>query len=99
MVLEYADSGTLRNYLDTSYDESNWEVMLRNLHCIASGLDKIHEQELIHRDLHVGNILKFHVKSRTSITDMGLCKPADYNASENTKNNYVVFYLILLLKF
>ncbi|GET59452.1 kinase-like domain-containing protein [Rhizophagus irregularis DAOM 181602=DAOM 197198] len=48
-------------------------------------LESIHEKELIHRDLHIGNILSF--SGYTSIADMGLCKPADYNASENTKNS------------
>ncbi|EXX78454.1 hypothetical protein RirG_014920 [Rhizophagus irregularis DAOM 197198w] len=37
--------------------------------------------ELIHQDLHIRNLLK--LKYNTVITDMGLCKPADYNTSEN----------------
>ncbi|GES99813.1 kinase-like domain-containing protein [Rhizophagus clarus] len=40
--------------------------------------------EIIHRNLHIGNILSFF--NSTRINDMRLCKPACYNGSENTKN-------------
>ncbi|RIA89074.1 kinase-like domain-containing protein, partial [Glomus cerebriforme] len=85
LVMHYADHGSLRNYLDKSYD-SNWKTKISDLWYIASGLNYIHKRELIHRDLHTGNVLKFF--NYACITDMGLCKPADYNnAVENTKNN------------
>ncbi|GBC06552.1 hypothetical protein RclHR1_06900005 [Rhizophagus clarus] len=84
MVLDYAENGNLRDYLNTSYNELSWNNKLNYLHSIAHGLKNIHEKELIHRDLHIGNILR--LRNVTCITDMGLCKPADYDASENTKN-------------
>ncbi|RIA81093.1 kinase-like domain-containing protein [Glomus cerebriforme] len=83
MVLHYAENGSLRNYLDTNVKLS-WEDKIDNLLWIVSGLKEIHANELIHRDLHIGNILKSDYT--ICITDMGLCKPADYNATENTKN-------------
>jgi serine/threonine protein kinase len=85
MVLEYAEDGSLRNYLDKSYNELNWKIGY--LQETIVGLEFIHGKELIHRDLHIGNILK--LKYKTAITDMGLCKPANYNdnALENAKNN------------
>jgi serine/threonine protein kinase len=83
MVLEYAENGSLRTYLDKNH--YTWFTKLEHLRYIALGLESIHEKELIHRDLHIGNILSF--SGYTSITDLGLCKPADYNASENTKNS------------
>ncbi|GET50515.1 kinase-like domain-containing protein [Rhizophagus irregularis DAOM 181602=DAOM 197198] len=85
MVLEYAKDGSLRNYLDKRYHELNWENKISYLQDIILGLKGIHEKELIHRDLHIGNVLK--LKYNTAIADMGLCKPADYKASENAKNN------------
>ncbi|GET54297.1 kinase-like domain-containing protein [Rhizophagus irregularis DAOM 181602=DAOM 197198] len=84
MVLDYAEHGNLRNYLDIKYNYLNWNNKISYLHKIAHGLRDIHEKELIHRDLHIGNILR--LKNHTCITDMGLCKPADYNAPENAKN-------------
>ena len=85
MVLDYAERGSLRNYLDKSYRHLDWKDKVLLLITIALGLDEIHGHELIHRDLHIGNILKN--REVILITDMGLCKPVDYNPSENTKNN------------
>jgi serine/threonine protein kinase len=84
MVLKYAVNGSLRNYLDSNYNKLSWNNKINYLHSIAHGIKDIHEKELIHRDLHIGNILR--LKNITCITDMGLCKPADYIASENSKN-------------
>ncbi|RIA91655.1 kinase-like domain-containing protein [Glomus cerebriforme] len=81
MVLHYAENGSLRNYLDKNYQQSNWKTKFGDLWDIAFGLEEIHKKELIHRDLHIGNIL---YSSFACITDMGLCKPADYNTIENT---------------
>ncbi|GBC01604.1 hypothetical protein RclHR1_04260004 [Rhizophagus clarus] len=83
MVMEYAENGSLRNYLDKFYDKLDWKTKFEHLLWISSGLRIIHMNELIHRDLHIGNILYF--SNYTSVTDMGLCKPANYNASENAK--------------
>ncbi|RIA87997.1 kinase-like domain-containing protein [Glomus cerebriforme] len=56
----------------------------KNYMMIADGLNNIHANELIHQDLHIGNILHNRI---ALITDMGLCKPADYNPLENTKKS------------
>ncbi|POG68788.1 kinase-like domain-containing protein [Rhizophagus irregularis DAOM 181602=DAOM 197198] len=44
------------------------------LYEIISGLINIHKQNLIHCDLHDGNILN-HNESKIYISDLGLCKP------------------------
>ena len=85
MVLDYAEDGSLRNYLDKEYSKLNWNEKIEYMFDIITGLYRIHNKELIHRDLHIGNILK--LKYRIAITDMGLCKPANYIALENAKNN------------
>ncbi|GBB89085.1 hypothetical protein RclHR1_15760001 [Rhizophagus clarus] len=84
MVLDYAKNGSLRNFLDTNYKKWNLNYKFNYLEYLASGLEHIHKNDLIHRDLHSGNVL---VLNYAKITDLGLCKPADYNPSENTKNN------------
>ncbi|CAB4442367.1 unnamed protein product [Rhizophagus irregularis] len=85
MVLDYAEDGSLRNYLDREYSKLNWDEKIEYMFDIITGLYRIHNKELIHRDLHIGNILK--LKYRIAITDMGLCKPANYIALGNAKNN------------
>ncbi|RIB23168.1 kinase-like domain-containing protein [Gigaspora rosea] len=49
----------------------NWKDKLNLLQCIASDLQIIHSHDLIHRDLHSGNILLNSVKS-AYIADLGL---------------------------
>ena len=92
MVLDYryAENGSLRNYLDKSYNKLSWKDKVSYLFIIVLGLKHIHNNEIIHRDLHVGNILHHTSNYGTGyifITDMGLCKPADYDASENAKKS------------
>ncbi|GES73337.1 kinase-like domain-containing protein [Rhizophagus clarus] len=86
MVLEYAEDGSLRNFLNTNYNQLDWSHKIAYLNDIASGLNHIHHHEMIHRDLHIGNILCKSDKSYLYIADMGLCKPVNYNTSKNTKN-------------
>ncbi|RGB34000.1 kinase-like domain-containing protein [Rhizophagus diaphanus] len=81
MVLEYADDGSLRKYLDVNFNKLNWKSKIICINEIITELEFIHENNLIHRDLHIGNILKFQYK--TAITDMGLCKPANCNTQKN----------------
>ncbi|RIA91653.1 hypothetical protein C1645_821748 [Glomus cerebriforme] len=70
MVLEYAEHGSLRNYLDKNYDKLYWQTKIIDLYYIAHSLYIIHENELIHRDLHIGNVLR--IKNNACITDIGL---------------------------
>ncbi|RIA81734.1 kinase-like domain-containing protein [Glomus cerebriforme] len=84
MVLDHAENGSLRSYLNKSYNELSWKTKINYLYWIVCGLNEIHQIGLIHRDLHIGNILH---TGFAHITDVGLCKPVDYNALENTKKN------------
>ena len=54
--MQYAKDGSLRNNLkNTIY---SWEVILYTLHDITiSGLKSIHDSNIVHCDLHAGNIL------------------------------------------
>ncbi|RIA94189.1 kinase-like domain-containing protein [Glomus cerebriforme] len=56
-------------------------IMILNFKRIAAGLKKIHEKELIHQNLHTGNILRFY--QNVHISDIGLCRLANYNELEN----------------
>ncbi|CAI2163027.1 16493_t:CDS:2 [Funneliformis geosporum] len=54
----------------------DWLTKLKILRRIAFGLGEIHFNKYIHRDIHCGNIL-IHGKKGISITDLGLCRPAN----------------------
>src|SRR6185312_13668743 len=71
MVMQYIDGGNLRQYLQNNC-KLDFYQRLSPLLDIANGLNSIHQQGLIHRDFHPGNILNSFV-----ITDLGLCRPAN----------------------
>jgi serine/threonine protein kinase len=52
---------------------------------IVTGLKKIHEKGLLHRNLHIGNLVVF--RQTVCIIDIGLCKPANYKELNNTENS------------
>ncbi|RGB40266.1 kinase-like domain-containing protein [Rhizophagus diaphanus] len=68
---------------------NSWKDKVGIILHIANGLKLVHENEIIHRDLHIGNILKFS-NDKVCMTDFGLCRPVVYNKLENSKNIYGV---------
>ncbi|CAB4388341.1 unnamed protein product [Rhizophagus irregularis] len=56
-VLEYADSGTLKNYLKDNFNKLDWNIKLKFAVQIADAVSCIHKKEIIHNDLHSDNIL------------------------------------------
>ncbi|CAB4438282.1 unnamed protein product [Rhizophagus irregularis] len=72
-VMDYANKGNLRGNL-IRIIKKDWNQKLHMLFEIITGLNNIHEQNLIHCDFHDGNILN-HYESKIYISDLGLCKP------------------------
>ncbi|UZO15243.1 uncharacterized protein OCT59_006674 [Rhizophagus irregularis] len=81
-IMPYYDSDL--TYCITKYFfKINWHGKMSYLQSIISGLVNIHDANIIHRDLHSGNILvdNIHVK----ICDLGTSK----SATENDDNNNI----------
>ncbi|RIB12297.1 kinase-like domain-containing protein [Gigaspora rosea] len=68
--MEYALLGCLRKNLH-DIAKMDWKDKLNLLQCITSDLQIIHFHDLVHRDLHSGNILLNSLKS-AYIADLGL---------------------------
>src|SRR5947207_1231997 len=51
LILEYADSGTLRNYLKDNFDKLDWNIKLQFAIQIADAVSCMHSKDIIHRDL------------------------------------------------
>ncbi|CAG8760822.1 7539_t:CDS:1, partial [Cetraspora pellucida] len=73
MVMKYMDGGNLRQLLQNENRELNLEDKLNRLKYITYGLSTIHDQNLVHRDFHSGNILNNSDKYfKALISDLGL---------------------------
>src|SRR5205814_2601115 len=71
-------------HLNNNFNSLDWMSKLQHLHRIAFGLKSIHENKLIHRDFHCGNILCDD--NFSYITDLGLCRPANVKPSQSGNN-------------
>ena len=51
LVLEYANGGTLNNYLNEHFNELDWSDKFLLALQLASAVEYIHDYDIIHRDL------------------------------------------------
>src|SRR2546421_136147 len=74
----------LRNYITKSKDFYNikWDKKLKILKHIADGLCFFHSQNIIHQDLHSGNIL-CESENDVIISDLGISKSAIEYTDDN----------------
>ena len=88
IIMQYANNGSLPSYLDQNINKLTWKMKLQYLKDIADKLDNIHRIQLIHCDLHGGNIVlddNNHDKSIESlICDFGLSKSVYSSQSTST---------------
>ncbi|CAB4437435.1 unnamed protein product [Rhizophagus irregularis] len=52
LVMEYADGGSLNNYLKENFEKLVWEDKLKFAYQLASAVSCLHDEDIIHRDLH-----------------------------------------------
>ncbi|CAB4417629.1 unnamed protein product [Rhizophagus irregularis] len=57
LVMQYANCGDLRNYLKDNFKKLTWEDKKRLAFQIADGLNYLHNENVLHRDLHSKNIV------------------------------------------
>ena len=87
IVMLKLPSGSLRNNL--LIYKYNLNDKYNSLGLISTQLEAVHKLDLIHRDLHNGNILCIDY-STALISDLGLCKPVN---QPNKKGIYGYFLI------
>ncbi|RGB35810.1 hypothetical protein C1646_758914, partial [Rhizophagus diaphanus] len=91
LVLEYANSGTLNTYLDKNFNDLDWDDKSRLALQLADAVGFLHDNDIVHRDLHSGNIL-IHQNS-IKLTDFGLSKKVTETSSVTSKIQGVMPYV------
>jgi len=79
MVLAYVAEGNLRDYIQKNHSNLTLKDRISMFYDLCGSLYFIHEKDLIHCDLHSGNILVHG--GACFITDLGLCGPVDDESS------------------
>jgi serine/threonine protein kinase len=87
MVLQYATYGNFNNWLYYYNENFNYMCKFWLIEYILEGLKVIHQNKMVHRDFHTGNILidnsnlipilNGFIPAGIQISDMGLCGEVD----------------------
>ena len=51
LVMEYADGGTLRDYLKKNFNKLTWNDKYNLAHQLACSISCLHDERIVHRDL------------------------------------------------
>ncbi|CAJ0912277.1 3658_t:CDS:10 [Entrophospora sp. SA101] len=91
LVLEYANSGTLRQYLQANFDLIDWYTKLNFAKQIATAVMCLHQNEIIHRDLHSNNLLVHD--NVIKLSDFGLSKRLLENSNSTLQLRGMIPYI------
>ncbi|GBB83338.1 hypothetical protein RclHR1_10060011 [Rhizophagus clarus] len=69
LVMQYANGGTLRQYLQRNFHQLTWHDKIRIIKETATGLQCIHNEGMAHKNLHPNNVLVHD--GRMMISDLG----------------------------
>ncbi|RIA80754.1 kinase-like domain-containing protein [Glomus cerebriforme] len=92
LIMQYANNGDLKNYLKNNFKNLTWDDKKKLAFQIANGLNYLHNENVLHRDLHSKNIV-IH-ENNAKITDFGISKiQNDQNSTDYMDNFGVIAYL------
>jgi serine/threonine protein kinase len=82
IVMKYYENGNLYQYLDRSNGILSWRDIIDILWGIAEGLERIHAEGKVHKNLHGGNLLVDEKSTTdTRVSDVGLYGPCHLQSS------------------
>ncbi|PKC74021.1 kinase-like protein [Rhizophagus irregularis] len=85
LVMPYANGGNLQNYLNNNFKSLSWDDKKKLAFQIAEGLNYLHNENILHKDLHSKNIV-IH-ENNAKIIDFGISKIQDQISAEHAHSN------------
>src|SRR6266498_217457 len=93
IIMKYYKLGSLKDYMTKNFYGIKWNEKLKILKNIAKGLNHIHNQKIIHRDFHSGNIL-YENDSDVVISDLGISKSSIKSTNDDNNEIYgIISYM------
>ncbi|GBC22532.2 kinase-like domain-containing protein [Rhizophagus irregularis DAOM 181602=DAOM 197198] len=94
LVMEYADGGSLRNYLKNNFSKLTWNDKYLMAYQLSSAVSYLHVEGVVHRDLHSSNILVH--QNTIKLADFGLILEISQGLREtvvpDTPDEYIKIY-------
>ncbi|KAG0202573.1 hypothetical protein BGX28_004944 [Mortierella sp. GBA30] len=84
IVTKYAEKGPLTWHLKVEYQNLTWDDKLRLATQITSGIARLHQEGIYHRDLHGGNIL-IDEEGNAKLTDFGASTLMEERVAKNVQ--------------
>ncbi|PKC13679.1 kinase-like protein [Rhizophagus irregularis] len=91
LITQYADGGDLRNYLKNNFKKLTWDDKKKLAFQIADGLNYLHKENILHRDLHSKNIV-IH-ENNAKIIDFGISKIQDQKSEASIYDRGIIAYV------
>src|SRR6266542_5974596 len=92
IIMKHYKLGSLKDYITKNFYNIKWNEKLNILKHIVEGLKHLHNQKIIHRDFHSGNIL-YENEFDIVISDFGISKSSIESTNDDNEIYGVISYM------